>query len=196
QPLPAGRRVGTLAGPPRHDRTAHAWIAPLPVIDTQIVLRSAAALEEYGPDFRYGHYAAVRRLPMALGGLSAIGALVVSAQIKPLREVVGKVVKPGEGPDAARRARSWFTLRFHAQAADRTIITEVSGGDPGYTETSKMLAESALCLAFDDLPPAAGQLTTAAAMGDALIARLTKAGIGFRTLDAPPAHSPGPDRRR
>ena len=32
------------------------------------------------------------------------------------------------------------------------MIVEVSGGDPGYCETSKMLAESALCLAHDELP--------------------------------------------
>jgi short subunit dehydrogenase-like uncharacterized protein len=58
----------------------------------------------------------------------------------------------------------------------------VSGGDPGYDETAKMLAESALCLATDDLPETAGQVTTAAAMGDALLDRLTKAGIRFETL--------------
>ena len=99
QPVPAGRRVGVLAGPPRHDQVAHAWIAPLPVIDNQIVLRSAAALPDYGPDFRYGHYAAVRRLPVALAGLAAMTALAVSAQVKPLRAAVGRFVKPGEGPD-------------------------------------------------------------------------------------------------
>ena len=43
-----------------------------------------------------------------------------------------------------------------------------------------MLAESALCLAFDDNPPTAGQVTTAQAMGDALIARLSGAGHPLR----------------
>jgi hypothetical protein len=33
-------------------------------------------------------------------------------------------------------------------------------------------------------------------MGDALISRLTRAGITFRTLTEPPAGSPGPDQRR
>lgn len=64
------------------------------------------------------------------------------------------------------------------------MFTEVAGGDPGYGETAKMLAESALCLAHDALPEVAGQLTTAVAMGDALIARLQKAGITFRVADA------------
>ena len=62
------------------------------------------------------------------------------------------------------------------------VETEVSGGDPGYGETSKMLAESALCLAFDNLPKRGGQQTPAAAMGDALIERLKKSGIKFTVL--------------
>ncbi|ACU73625.1 Saccharopine dehydrogenase (NAD(+), L-glutamate- forming) [Catenulispora acidiphila DSM 44928] len=196
EPKQPGRRFGVLAGPPRHDKTAHAWIAPLPVIDNQVALRSAAALPEYGPDFRYGHFAAVRRLPIALGALALVSGLAISAQVKPLRAAVGKVVKPGQGPDERRRAGSWFTLRLKAEAGGRTLVTEVSGGDPGYGETAKMLAESALCLAFDDLPPTAGQLTTATAMGDALIARLSRAGITFRTLSAPPTSAPGPAARR
>ena len=57
--------------------------------------------------------------------------------------------------------------------------TRVSGGDPGYAETAKMLAESALCLAFDDNPTTSGQVTTAQAMGDHLTARLLDAGIRF-----------------
>ncbi|MEJ7831837.1 MAG: hypothetical protein WKF79_02905 [Nocardioides sp.] len=51
------------------------------------------------------------------------------------------------------------------------------GGDPGYGETAKMLAESALCLAFDDNPATSGQVTTAQALGDNLLAWLRTAGI-------------------
>jgi hypothetical protein len=46
-----------------------------------------------------------------------------------------------------------------------------------------MLAESGLCLAFDELPPTASQVTTATAMGDMLLTRLKKAGITFRVLE-------------
>jgi saccharopine dehydrogenase (NAD+, L-glutamate forming) len=62
------------------------------------------------------------------------------------------------------------------------VRTRVSGGDPGYTETAKMLAESAICLAVDDNPDTAGQVTTAQAMGDALLARLRAAGIEFEVV--------------
>jgi saccharopine dehydrogenase (NAD+, L-glutamate forming) len=47
-----------------------------------------------------------------------------------------------------------------------------------------MLAESALCLACDDLPPTSGQVTPVTAMGDALLERLVKAGMTFRVVDA------------
>lgn len=88
--------------------------------------------------------------------------------------------RAGEGPSAERRSRSWFSVRFVGEGGGRRVFTEVSGGDPGYDETAKMLAESTLSLAFDPLPKTAGQVTTAAAMGDALIDRLRAAGIRFR----------------
>jgi short subunit dehydrogenase-like uncharacterized protein len=74
-------------------------------------------------------------------------------------------------------------------AGGQHIVTEVTGGDPGYDESAKILAESALCLAIDDLPPSAGQVTAAVAMGAALVDRLRAAGIQFRSWGsaAPPA---------
>jgi len=71
-------------------------------------------------------------------------------------------------------------VRFVGEGGGRRVFTEVAGGDPGYDETAKMLAESALSLALDDLPRTSGQVTTAVAMGDALIDRLSKAGLTFR----------------
>jgi short subunit dehydrogenase-like uncharacterized protein len=73
-------------------------------------------------------------------------------------------------------------VRFVGEGGGRRVLTEVRGGDPGYTETAKMLAESALCLAFDDNPPTAGQVTTATAMGERLTERLVRAGLVFRVL--------------
>ncbi|KIF02270.1 saccharopine dehydrogenase, partial [Streptomyces sp. RSD-27] len=102
------------------------------------------------------------------------------AQVPAARRWLMARWEPGNGPDAERRARSWFTVRFVGEGGGRRVFTEVSGGDPGYGETAKMLAESALCLAYDALPETAGQLTPAVAMGDALLARLQGAGIRFR----------------
>ncbi|MFC8759836.1 saccharopine dehydrogenase family protein [Streptomyces sp. NPDC057193] len=180
EPRSVTRRARAPLGGPRFSRETGTWALPLPTLDPQVVARSAAALERYGPDFRYRHYASVKTLPMALGGAAAVGAGVAAAQLPPVRSWLMGRYQAGQGPSEERRARSWFTVRFVGEGGGRRVFTEVSGGDPGYDETAKMLAESALCLAFDPLPKTAGQVTTAAAMGDALTTRLRAAGIRFR----------------
>jgi short subunit dehydrogenase-like uncharacterized protein len=71
-------------------------------------------------------------------------------------------------------------VRFVGVGGGQRVVTSLSGGDPGYDETSKMLAEAAMCLALDsELPDVAGQVTTAVAMGDALTRRLAAAGLEF-----------------
>ncbi len=174
-----GRRVRSTAKRPHFDRDAGFWLVPLPTIDPFVVRRSAVALERYGPDFSYAHYVAVKRLPTVVGGLAAVGVLATAAQVPPARRFLSSRVPPGQGPSEERRASTWFSVRFVGEGGGRRVHTEVSGGDPGYTETAKMLAESALCLAFDDNPTTAGQVTTATAMGDHLTDRLVRAGLGF-----------------
>ncbi|WP_239165554.1 saccharopine dehydrogenase family protein [Catellatospora citrea] len=179
-PRPADRRIRTPLGRLRRAHPASGlkgWSVPLPTVDPQIVGRSAAALDRYGPDFAYTHSAVVRRLPVALAGLAAAAVLLVLAQFGPVRRWLTRRRPGGQGPSAQQRAKSWFTARFVGEGSGRRVVTEVAGGDPGYGETAKMLAESALCLAFDELPSTSGQVTTALAMGDALAARLMRAGL-------------------
>ncbi|MFI1395578.1 saccharopine dehydrogenase family protein [Streptomyces sp. NPDC020681] len=180
QPRLVGRRARAPLAGPRFSGETGAWALPLPTIDPQIVARSARALPRYGPDFRYRHYAAVPTLPMAAGGVAAMGAMLGLAQLPPARRWLSDRLKPGEGPDERRRAKSWFSVRFVGEGGGRKVYTEVSGGDPGYDETAKMFAESALCLVFDELPKTSGQVTTVVAMGDALLSRLRAAGLRFR----------------
>ncbi|MFE1294262.1 saccharopine dehydrogenase family protein [Streptomyces sp. NPDC058733] len=180
EPRLVGRRATAPIGAPRYAPEIGAWALPLPTIDPQVVQRSARSLDRYGPDFRYRHYAAVRRLPVAAGGIAAVGALAVAAQVPPARRWLSERVRPGEGPSAEKRARSWFRVRFVGEGGGRRVLTEVSGGDPGYGETAKIFAEAAQSLALDALPETSGQVTTAVAMGEALTERLRAAGIGFR----------------
>jgi short subunit dehydrogenase-like uncharacterized protein len=182
EPRPVGRRVRSTARPPHFDKRAGHWLVPLPTIDPLVVRRSAAALDRYGPDFTYSHYAAAKRLPVVAGGVALVGVVGLAAQVPPLRRALMSRVPQGEGPSEERRARSYFSVRFIGEGGGSTVSTEVRGGDPGYTETAKMLAESALCLAFDDNPPTAGQVTTAAAMGQNLLERLVRAGLTFRVV--------------
>ena len=183
---PAGRKIHSAPPRPRRDSELGGWVAPLPTIDGAVVRRSAAALERYGPDFTYGHNAVAKHLYSVAATAGGVGAALVLAQLAPTRKLLLKAFpSPGEGPSEETRAKSWFKITFVGEGGGERVVTEVSGGDPGYSETSKMLAESGLCLAFDQLPETAGQVTSAAAMGEALLRRLQNAGISFRLLDSP-----------
>ena len=183
EPRPEGRSSRAVAAKPRRDDVLGYWLLPLPTIDPFVVARSGSALASYGPDFRYSHFAGTKTLRFAAGGAAAATTIGAVAQVKPLRNLLLGRVKQGEGPDEARRDRSWFRVDFVGEAGGQTVHTRVSGGDPGYGETAKMLAESALCLALDDNPRTAGQVTTAQAMGENLMTRLQMAGIAFEVID-------------
>lgn len=184
---PDGRRIRKLPARVHFDKALRSWLVPMPTIDPQIVRRSARALDRYGPDFGYAHYVQVKKLSGVAALTGGVAAMFALAQLKPTRTWLLSRKRSGEGPSPEQRARGRFRVRFHGRTAGdgpaRSVVCQVSGGDPGYGETSKMLAESALCLAFDRLPRCAGQVTTATAMGDALIVRLQRAGIVFETLE-------------
>jgi len=184
---PAGREVHSAPARVRHDGQLGGWVVPLPTIDGPIVRRSAAALDRYGPDFTYGHNMLAKRLASVAALAAGVSTGFTLAQLPPTRKLLLKMKSPGEGPSAEKREKSWFKVVFVGEGGGKHVVTEVRGGDPGYSETSKMLAESGLCLAFDELPQRSGQLTTAVAMGDPLLERLKKAGISFEVVESTPA---------
>ncbi len=184
-PVDGTRTVRAVAGKPHRDPNQDGWAMPLPTLDPQVVVRSARALERYGPEFTYSHFASVPHLYTAVAGVGGVGALMTLAQVPPARRALQRRLAPGDGPSPQKRAKSWFTVTFVGEGGGRRVVTRVSGGDPGYDETATMLAESAMCLAQDELPTTAGQVTTAAAMGSALVTRLQKAGIAFDVLEGP-----------
>ena len=66
------------------------------------------------------------------------------------------------------------------------MVCRVEGiSDPGYGETSKMISESALCLALegDALTSSGGVFTPASCMGMRLVSRLREAGMVFSVED-------------
>ena len=182
EPRPQGRTSRAVSGKPHRDPDLGYWLLPLPTIDPFVVARSGAALASYGPDFRYSHYAGLKTLRYTAGAVVAVSTLAVSAQIPPVRNFLKSRIKQGEGPSEERREKAWFTVDFVGESAGMTVHTRVSGGDPGYTDTAKMLAESALCLALDDNPQTSGQVTTAYAMAENLLARLQSAGLRFEVV--------------
>nr|WP_091122866.1 saccharopine dehydrogenase NADP-binding domain-containing protein [Nocardioides terrae] len=179
---PGDRSSRSVQGRPGRDAELGYWLVPLPTIDPVIIARSGRALPAYGPEFRYSHFAGTKTLRYAVGGAAVVGAIAAAAQLRPLREAIGRRLPQGDGPSERRREKSYFTVDLVGETGGRRIHTRVSGGDPGYTETSKMLAETALSLALDDNPPTAGQVTTAQAVGDRLLERLQRAGIRFERI--------------
>ncbi len=179
---PQGRKIGSTRQRVHYERSLGTWVVPFPSVDPQMVRRSAAALDRYGPEFRYGHYVQVKKLGSVAALIGGVSALFTLAQAGPTRRWLLSRKTSGEGPTPEQRAKSWFRVRFHGEGGGRKVTVDVKGGDPGYGETAKMLAESALCLAHDALPDRSGQLTTAAAMGDALLVRLQRAGISFEVV--------------
>lgn len=161
------------------------WGLPMPTIDPAIARRSAALRGDYGASFEYGHYLALPGLVAVGVAVAGLGALAGIASTAPGRALIGKLRPPGSGPSEDTRARSWFKVSFVGTAGASRVITEVSGGDPGYDETARMAGETALCLALqrDQLPRTAGVLTTAAACGEVLLARLQAAGLTFRVRE-------------
>jgi len=184
EPRAEGRQVHAAPARIRQDESLGGWAVPLPTIDGAIIRRSAAALDRYGPDFTYGHNMVAKHLATVGAIAGGVGTAGLLAQLPPTRNLLLRLKAPGEGPSEAERERSWFKVVFVGEGGGKRVRTEVSGGDPGYSETSKMLAESGLCLAFDELPERSGQLTTAVAMGDRLLERLKRAGIRFQVTES------------
>jgi short subunit dehydrogenase-like uncharacterized protein len=165
-------------------RELDAWGVPLPTIDPAIVLRSARELDGYGERFRYGHFAEVGSLPVAAAGIATVGGMAALASVPPTRSLLQRLLPaPGEGPSEERRARSRFRVTFLGGAGAQRVVTRVSGGDPGYDETAKMLGEAALSLAQDARGDAAGHVTPAIAFGEHYQARLEHQGITFEVLE-------------
>jgi short subunit dehydrogenase-like uncharacterized protein len=177
------RRVRGMPNRVRYVSEIGGWACPLPTIDPQIVRRSARMMPEYGPDFRYGHYARVRRLTTIAGAALAIGGVFALAQLPPTRALLYKWKQPGQGPTAEQRAGAYVRVRFIARAGDERVMSEVRCGEP-YYESGRMIAEAALCLAKERerTPEHVGVITPAAAMGRPLIDRLVGIGIAFERV--------------
>lgn len=178
-----------------YDHDFRQWSGPFMMagINTRVVRRSNALLNySYGREFRYseailtgsGPGGYIRALLVALG----TGLMGLLAALGPTRALLKKMLPaPGEGPSEQARNMGHFNIELlgkHALDESKNIRISVTGDkDPGYGATSKMLAESAVCLAMDSLTEGGGFLTPASAMGDQLVKRLQqKAGMGFHII--------------
>ena len=191
---PEGERHGPDQG--SRDRVAFnadvdAWTGPfiMAAINTRTVRRTNALLGyPYGRDFRYREATiAGRGLPghirAWLSG-AALRIFIIVAAIPVLRKILlGPFLpEPGSGPSRTARENGFFNLLMIGRLPNgRLMRLRIRGDrDPGYGATSKMLAETAVCLAKDGASTGGGLWTPAAALGDLLLSRLVRnAGLTF-----------------
>ncbi len=94
--------------------------------------------------------------------------------------------KPGEGPTKEERETGNYDVLFVGSNDSGSVSVGVTGDkDPGYGSTSKMIAESAVCLLQNPDLASGGIWTPAAAMGSLLIERLrANAGLTFEVEES------------
>lgn len=166
------------ANVPEYDESLGSWAAPfiMAAINTRNIHRSNLLLKhQYGSDFVYDE--------MLLTGPGDQGKAIADAVAGDRSLSSDKAPKPGEGPSKEERENGFYDVLFIGTAANgKTLMASVSGQkDPGYGSTSRMIAESAICLVRDATSTPGGIWTTAPAMGEALIKRLVAhAGLQFK----------------
>ena len=174
---------------PQFDATLGVWLAPflMATINTRNVHRSNYLQGcRYGADFIYEEMMVTGPGPKGEATAKAIAAANAG-----LAQADGP--KPGEGPSLQEReAGSYEILFLGSTPSGETLEVIVTGDrDPGYGSTSKMIAETALCLLNDAKDVRAGVWTPGAAMGERLTERLVRhAGLSFAALP-PNTHAAG-----
>ena len=160
---------------PIYDEKLDSWVAPffMAPINTKNIHRSNVLMDHiYGENFCYNE--------MWIQGTGDEGK--AAADFISKSNPLSNAPKPGEGPSRESRENGNYDLLFCGDIDDKSIHVSVTGDmDPGYGSTSKMIAESAVCLVkeCDDLK--GGIYTSASSMGTKLIKRLEdNAGLIFK----------------
>jgi short subunit dehydrogenase-like uncharacterized protein len=185
------------------DPDVKSWIAPFVMapINTRVVRRSNAVMQyPYGQDFRYdeavltgGNWGG---WGLAQGLNAGTRAFLRAASFKPTRQWLHRYIlpSPGQGPSEKQREAGSFDILLlgRPDAESRTVYrVRVTGNrDPGYGSTSRMLGESAVCLAMDadEFLVGGGFWTPASCLGRSLIDRLqSRAGMSFELGPIPTA---------
>jgi short subunit dehydrogenase-like uncharacterized protein len=165
---------------PMFDEVLQSWVAPFVMasINTKNIHRSNMLMgHSYGTDFVYDE--------MMMTGPGEKGEAVAN-HIANDNSMAEDPRQPGEGPDKDERENGMYDVLFVGQADSGDLIkVSVKGDkDPGYGSTSKMIAESAVCLLKNPQTVSGGIWTPAPAMGTLLIERLqANAGLTFTVED-------------
>ena len=162
---------------PEYDPGMNALLVPFPMapINTKNVHRTNFLLgHPYGTDFVYEEMAVAP-------GLGDIPRVTTEAFATVVSLLGTGGLKRGAGPSRQEREKGFYDILFLGELPDGRRVEAVVTGDrdPGYGSTSRMIAESALCL-LRDVKGEGGIWTPGALMGPALRKRLTeRAGLTF-----------------
>ena len=160
---------------PIYDEKLDSWVAPffMAPINTKNIHRSNVLMDHiYGENFCYNE--------MWIQGTGDEGK--AAADFISKSNPLSNAPKPGEGPSRESRENGNYDLLFCGDIDDKSIHVSVTGDmDPGYGSTSKMIAESAVCLVKKCEDLEGGIYTPASSMGTKLIKRLEdNAGLIFK----------------
>ena len=165
-----------LGNKPEFDHAIDSWVAPFVMasINTKNIHRSNMLMGHmYDEDFVYDE--------MLVTGPGDRGEAVAKAVAED-NSMANDPRKPGEGPSKEERETGFYDVLMVGEHSDgRSVRISVKGDkDPGYGSTSKMIAESAVCLVKNPNLASGGIWTPAPAMGEKLIERLeAHAGLTF-----------------
>ena len=165
-----------LGNKPEFDTSIDSWVAPFVMasINTKNIHRSNMLMGHlYGEGFVYDE--------MLVTGSGDRGEAVAKAVAED-NSMANDPRKPGEGPSKEERETGFYDVLMVGEHSDgRSVRISVKGDkDPGYGSTSKMIAESAVCLVKNPDLASGGIWTPAPAMGEKLIERLeAHAGLTF-----------------
>lgn len=179
---------------PEYDDGLGSWTAPfvMAATNTRVVLRTHALLgHPWGEDFTYGESMMTGDgfggRAKAIGVTSAMGAMMGTVAISPMRKLLGKVLpEPGEGPSEEKQEAGFYDLRFHGvtDSGDEITVKVTGDRDPGYGSTSRILAAAATTLLERDRNDVGGGFwTPATALGEPFLGELVEhAGLTFEVL--------------
>jgi short subunit dehydrogenase-like uncharacterized protein len=181
---------------PRYDPEVGSWVGLffMGPVNTRVVRRSSALYarwgQPYGADFAYQEF--FRYTPplawlKAAGVTLGIGLFAGILRQPALRPLLASLLpQPGSGPTERTMDTGWFRCELFGRGANghRVQCVVEDRGDPGNRATVKMVCESALALALNRsaLPGGEGRggiLTPATGLGEVLVERLRRTGMGI-----------------
>ncbi|WFD34895.1 hypothetical protein MCUN1_001740 [Malassezia cuniculi] len=175
--------------------------SPFTPHNTRIVYRTWGLLESgdpkraYGPSFVYNE-GLITRSAVGARIMAFIFALVnwLIINVALFGQFLKSATPQGTGPSVEKQINGSVYLRTLAESRNsnvRAIAEFKAKGDPGYLNTSRLIAETALAIAFDkerlsSLAQAGGVLTPSALGGEIVASRLgTYAGITIKSAIVP-----------